>query len=53
MKPIDVKGNTCIDFGKEANDNDPKFKVGEHVTISKYINIFAEAILQIGLKTFL
>ena len=33
MKPIDVKGNTYIDFGKEVNDNDPKFKVGDHVRI--------------------
>ena len=33
MKPIDVKDNTYIEFGKEANDNDPKFKVGDHVRI--------------------
>ena len=42
MKPIDVKDNTYIDFGKEVNDNNPKFKVGHHVRISKYKNIFAE-----------
>ena len=42
MKPIDVKDNTYIDFGKEVNDNDLKFKVGDHVTISKYKNIFAK-----------
>ena len=42
MKPIDVKDNTCIDFGKEVNDNDPKFKVGDHVRISKYKNISAK-----------
>ena len=42
MKPINVKDNTYIDFGKEANDNDPKFKVGDHVRISKYKNIFAK-----------
>ena len=42
MKPIDVKVNTYIDFGKEVNDNDPKFKVGDHVRISKYKNIFAK-----------
>ena len=41
MKPIDVKGNTYIDFGKDVNDNDLKFKVGDHVRISKYNNIFA------------
>ena len=40
MKPIDVKNNTYIDFGKEVNDNDPKFKVGDHVRISKYKNMF-------------
>ena len=43
MKPFDVKDNTYIDFGKEVNDNDPKFKVGDHVRISKYKNIFAKA----------
>ena len=39
MKPIDVKDNTYIDFSKEVNDNDPKFKVGDHVRMSKYKNI--------------
>ena len=42
MKPIDVKDNTYTDFGKEVNDNDPKLKVGDHVRISKYKNIFAK-----------
>ena len=42
MKPIDVKDNIYIDFSKEVNDNDPKFKVGDHVRISKYENIFAK-----------
>ena len=42
MKPIDVKDNTYIDFGEEVNDNDPKFKIGYHVRISKYKNIFAK-----------
>ena len=36
MKPIYVKDNTYIDFGKEVNDNDPKFKAGDYVRISKY-----------------
>ena len=35
MKPIDVKDNTYINIGKEANDKDTKFKVGDHVRISK------------------
>ena len=38
IKPIDVKDNIYIDFGKDVNDNDPKFKVGDHVRISKYKN---------------
>ena len=42
MKPIDVKDNTFINIGKEVNDEDPKFKVGDHVKILKYKNIFAK-----------
>ena len=42
MMPIDVKDNTYIDCGKEVNNNDPKFKVGDHVRISKYKSIFAK-----------
>ena len=41
-KPIDIKNNTYINIGKELNDNNPKFKVGEHVRISKCKNIFAK-----------
>ena len=41
MKPIDVKDNTYINIDKEVNDKDPKFKVGDHVRISKYKNFFA------------
>ena len=42
IKPVDVKDNTYIDFKKEVNDKNPKFKVGDHVRISKYKNIFAK-----------
>ena len=42
MKPVDVKDNAYIDFEKEVNDKDPKFKAGDHVRISKYKNIFAK-----------
>ena len=42
MKPIDIKNNTYINIGKETNDKDPKFKVGDHERISKYKNIFAK-----------
>ena len=39
MKPVDIKDNTYIDFKKEIDDKDPKFKVGDHARISKYKNI--------------
>ena len=43
MKPVNVKDTyTYIDFKKDVNDKDPKFKVGDHVSISKYKNIFAK-----------
>ena len=42
MKPVDVKDNTYTNFKKEVNDKDPKFKVGDHVRISQYKNIFAK-----------
>ena len=42
MKPVDVKNNKYIDSSKKVNDKDPKFKVDDHVRISKYKNIFAK-----------
>ena len=42
MKPVHVKYNTYINFKKEVNDKDPKFKVGDHVRISNYKNIFTK-----------
>ena len=43
MKPIVDKDGTYFDSIKEVNDKDPKFKVSDHVRISKYKNIFAKA----------
>ena len=40
MKPIEVRNNAYIDSIKEVNDKDPKSKVGDHVRISKYKNVF-------------
>ena len=42
MKPVDVEDNTYINFNREVNDKDPKIKVGDHVRISKYKNIFSK-----------
>ena len=43
MEPVDVKDNTYINVKKETNDKNPKFKVGDHVRISMYKNIFAKS----------
>ena len=40
MKPVDVKDNAYISFKKEVNEKNPKFKVADHVKVSKYKNIF-------------
>ena len=53
MKLVDVKSKTYINFDKENNYKDLKIKVGGYVTISKYKNIFAKSMFQIGLKKFL
>ena len=58
MKPADVKNNTYIDSielhsDKKFSDKDPKFKIGDHVRISKYKNIFRKDTHQIGLNKFL
>ena len=42
IKLVENKDNTYIDFPKEVNEKDPNFKVGDHVRISKYKNIFAK-----------
>ena len=42
MKPIDVKGDSFAEYNEESNEKDPKFKVGDHVRISKFKNVFAK-----------
>ena len=42
MKTTEVKDNTYIDSIKKANDKDCKLKVGDHVIIPKYKNVFAK-----------
>ena len=42
MKPVDLKSNTYIGSSKEINNKDPKFKICDIATISKYKNILAK-----------
>ena len=53
INSVDAETNTYIDFDIENNDKGPKFKVADHVTISKFKNILQKATLQIGQKRFL
>ena len=46
IKPVDGKSNTYFDFSKEINYEDPKFKIGDIVRISKYKTIFAKGYTQ-------
>ena len=51
MKPIDVTGDSYVEYNEDFNKKGPKFKVNDHVRIStkkdindisKYKNIFAK-----------
>ena len=42
MKPIDVTNDSFAEYNEESNKKDPKFKIGDHVRIFKYKNIFAK-----------
>ena len=43
MKPIDVTSDSYAEYNEDSNVTKPKFKVSDHVRISKYRNIFAKA----------
>ena len=42
MNPIDVTSDSFAEYNEDSNLKNPKCKVGEHVKISKYKNIFAK-----------
>ena len=43
MKPIDVTSYFYTEYNEDYHEKDSKFKVGGHIKISKYKNIFAKA----------
>ena len=53
MKPIDVTSDSFAEYNEDSNNKNLKFKVGDHVRISKYKNILLKDILQIGQTKFL
>ena len=42
MKPADATNVSFVEYSEKFNKKDPKFKVGDHVRISKYKKIFAK-----------
>ena len=42
IKTKDVKDDSFVEYIEESNKKDPKFKVGDHVRISKYKSVFAK-----------
>ena len=42
MKLIDVESDFFVEYNEESNEKDTKCKVGDHVRISKYKNMFAK-----------
>ena len=42
MKPVDVEDDSFAEYNEKSNKKDPKFRVGDHVKISKYKDIFAK-----------
>ena len=42
MEPIDVTSDSYAECNEDSKVTKPKFKVGKHVRISKYKNIFAK-----------
>ena len=46
MKPIDVVTDFYGEYNEDSNEAKPKFKVGDHVRISKYKKVFAKGYMQ-------
>ena len=42
MKTIDNKSDSFAEYNEESYEKDPKFKIGNHVRISKFKNVCAK-----------
>ena len=42
IKPVDVKSDSFPEYNEKSNEKDPKFKVGDHIRISTFKNVFAK-----------
>ena len=46
MKPTDITSDSYAEYNEDFNEKQHKFRVGDHVRISKYKNIFAKGYTQ-------
>ena len=53
LKPINVGDDSFAEYNEKPNEKDPKFKVGDHVRILKYITFLIKNMLLIGVRRFL
>ena len=53
VKPIDVTSDSFAEYNEDSNKINPKFKVGDHVRISKYKIFLLKDMLLISQKRFL
>ena len=42
MKPINVENDSFAEYNEESNEKDSKFKISDHVRVSKFKNIVAK-----------
>ena len=42
MQPSNITSDSYAEYNEDSNKRNPKFKVGDHVRISKYKNIFTK-----------
>ena len=52
IKPIDITSGSLAEYDENSNEKDPKFKVGDHVRISKYKDIFTKGTSKIGRRLY-
>ena len=53
MKPINIISDSYAEYHEDSNQKEPKFKVRDHVRISKYKNILLRDTSKIGQKKLL
>ena len=52
MKPTDVRSDSYAEYNEDSNEKDRKFKLGDHVRISKYKNNFTSIRAKLVRRSF-